>query len=290
MKILLAVDSSAESHVAVTEVAGRPWPQGTIVEVLSVVDLSYGWNAPGLSETLMRSADEAVRAASAVIKSSGLESTSVVLNGDPKAVVTDYAAEAGADLVVVGSQEHSDVGRFLLGSVARAVVRHAPCSVEIMRSRSGAGAMKVLLATDGSTFSQAAARSVAARPWPAGTEVRVVSVVELSPAWFRAPYPAYFDPKAMEELRGEAMKRAQDAIAQAEQIIADAGLPESSTVEIPSASEPEIILNEAGQWGADLIVVGSHGRRGASRFLLGSVSEQVAFHANCSVEIVRTRQ
>ena len=49
----------------------------------------------------------------------------------------------------------------------------------------------------------------------------------------------------------------------------------------------ELILNEASAWGADLIVVGSHGRQGASRFLLGSVSEPVAFHANCSVEIVR---
>lgn len=289
MKILLAVDSSAESQVAVTQVASRPWPQGTVVEVLSVVDLSYGWNAPGLTETLMQTADEAVRASAERVKSLGVESTSLVLNGDPKAVIADYAAESAADLVVVGSHEHSDVGRFLLGSVARAVVRHAPCSVEIVRPRSGTGAMKILLATDGSKSSQAAAQSIASRLWPAGTEVRVVSVVELAPAWFRTPYPAYFDAKAMEELRGEAMKRAQDAIAQAEQIIADAGLPESSTVEVPSASAKEIILNEAAQWAADLIVVGSHGRSGASRFLLGSVSEPVAFHANCSVEIVRAR-
>ena len=289
MKIILALDSSAESQVAVAEVAARPWPQGTAVEVTSVVDLTYGWNAPGLSEALMQSAESAVRSAAERIKLAGLTSSRLVLTGDPKATVVDHAAQAGADLLVVGSHEHSDVARFLLGSVARSVVRHASCSVEIVRPRSSDGAMKLLLATDGSKCSLDAARSIAARPWPKGTEVRIVSVVELSPAWFRAPYPAYFDPKAMEDLRGSAMKAAQKAIAEAEETIQAAGLAESGTVCIPTASPQEMILQEATAWGADMIVVGSHGRRGASRFLLGSVSEPIAYHANCSVEIIRSR-
>lgn len=50
-----------------------------------------------------------------------------------------------------------------------------------------------------------------------------------------------------------------------------------------------MILDEATHWGADLIVVGSHGRRGVDRFLLGSVSEAVALHAACSVEVIRKR-
>jgi nucleotide-binding universal stress UspA family protein len=150
--------------------------------------------------------------------------------------------------------------------------------------------MKVLLATDGSTWSLAAAQSIAARPWPAGSEIRVISVVELSPAWFRKPYPAYLDPKAMEDLREAAMKRAQEAVAAAEEIVAAAGLPETGTVVVPSASPQGTILKEAAEWGADLIVAGSHGRRGAGRLLLGSVSEPVALHANCSVEIIRPRK
>ncbi len=259
------------------------------MEVVSAVDLSHGWDAPNLSEALMQSAQEAVRCAAKRLESSGIASSNLVLTGDPKSVVVDYAAQSGADLVVVGSHQASDVMQFLLGSVARAVVRFAPCSVEIVRPRSSTGGMKVLLATDGSECSLAAARSIASRPWPAGSEIRVMSVVELAAAWFRTPYPAYFDAKAMEQLRGDAMKRAQEAIAAAEQILADAGLTESGTVAVPSAAAKEVILNQAIEWGADLIVVGSHGRRGASRFMLGSVSEPVAFHANCSVEIVRAR-
>lgn len=289
MKVLLGVDSTSASQLAVDEVAARPWPPQTSVEVVTVIDLVDSWNAPDLNSTLMNSADQALSSASQRLREAGVDSSSAVLTGDPKEIMVNYAAQTGVDLVVVGSHESSDWMRFLLGSVARALVRHAPCSVEVVRSRSNAGALKILLATDGSEFSREAVRNVASRPWPAGTEIRAISVVELAPAWLRAPYPAYFDPKAMEELRGEAMQRAQAAITAAEQVLADAGFPESGTVVIPSASPQQMILNQAAEWNADLIVLGSHGRRGAGRFLLGSVSEEVAFHANCSVEIIRAR-
>ncbi|MGD0435542.1 MAG: universal stress protein [Bryobacteraceae bacterium] len=287
MKILLAVDSSAASEAAAKAIAARPWPKDTTIQILSVADTSSAWNAPELEEGLLKSAQEAVSAAADLLKSPAIAATSLVLTGDPKTVVVDYASQTEVDLIVVGSHDESDAMRFLLGSVTRAVVRFAPCSVEIVRPRLNSEAWKVLLATDGSPCSEAAARSIAARPWPAGSEFRVFGVAELSQAWFRIPYPAYFDPKAMEDLRGEAMKRAEDAVMAAEKILADAGLSESANEAVPSASVKELILTEAAQWGADLIVAGSHGRRGASRFLLGSVSEPVAFHATCSVEIVR---
>ena len=104
---------------------------------------------------------------------------------------------------------------------------------------------------------------------------------------FSAPYPPYLSPHAMENLRGEAMRRAEQALTGAEQIVTDGGLPESSTVAVPVATAQELILKEADDWGADLIVLGSHGRRGWNRFMLGSVSEAVALHAGCSVEIIR---
>lgn len=290
MRILLAIDSSPASQVAVGEVANRPWPQGTVVEVASAAEVYSAWDAPGVDEAIIKAADEAVQAAAERIKTSGVSATSLVLTGDPKVAVIDYAAESGADFVIVGSHEASGAIRFLLGSVARAVVRHAPCSVEIVRQRSGSGPLKVMLATDGSEFSLEAVRSVASRPWPAGSEFRVVSVAELPPVWFLTPYPAYLDHKAMEELRAASMRRAEEAIGASEAILADAGFPESATVAVPSASAQEVLIAQATEWGADLIVLGSHGRRGASRFLLGSVAEPVAFHAHCSVEIIRARK
>jgi nucleotide-binding universal stress UspA family protein len=195
----------------------------------------------------------------------------------------------GADFVVVGSRGMSALTRFLLGSVAAAVSRFAPCSVEIVRAapsdQPNRTAMKILLATDGSECSQLAARSIAERPWPIRSEFRVVSVPELS-----APVLQMISHSAMDKLRGDAMKRAEDAEAAAEEILSDAGLTESGTVAASAAMPKEIILQNAEEWEADLIVCGSHGRRGLSRFLLGSVSEAVAAHAKCSVEIIRQRK
>jgi nucleotide-binding universal stress UspA family protein len=289
VKIVLAIDSSAASEVAVAEVAQRPWPDGSLVDVVSAVDSYSTWSAPGLSDALTGSAGKLVTEVAARLETSGLTCTSHVLTGRPKAAVVDYAAQSSADLVVVGSHEDSNTVRFLLGSVAKAVVQHAPCSVEIVRPRAGTGAMKILLATDGSDSSQNAASSIASRPWPQGSEVRVLSVVELSAAWFREPAPAYLEPEAIEDLRAKAMKHAQDAAASAEKILAGSAVATSTTVAIPSAATKEVIVTQAAEWGADLLVLGSHGLRETARFLLGSVSEPVALHAPCSVEIIRPR-
>jgi len=108
-------------------------------------------------------------------------------------------------------------------------------------------------------------------------------VIELAVPMFQAPYPS----STMETLRSEAMKRSQEAIMAAEQILTDVGLQASGTVSVLLASPKEIIPDEASRCGADLIVVGSHGRRGINRFLLGSISEAVAIHTDCSVEVIR---
>ena len=287
MRILLAVDSAKTSELAVRQLGARIWPSGTAVEVLCVVEPSYIEEIPQLIEGVKQRADDLVRDTASQIKALGLASTPTVLTGDPKDIIVAHAAETGTDFVLVGAHQGGESSRFLFGSVARAVVRLAPCSVEVLRSPAddvaGPRPMKVLLATDGSECSAQAARSVAGRPWPAGTEIRILSVVELGLSLFHVPFP----PAAEETLRAEAMKHTQDAIREAEQILLDAGLPASETISVLLSGTKAIILDEASKWGADLIVLGSHGRRGIHRLLLGSVSEAVAMHAGCSVEIIR---
>jgi nucleotide-binding universal stress UspA family protein len=287
MKVLLAIDSSAASEVALNEVAVRPWPPGTTVEVLGVVDPSHFLDVPQLVEKVTQRTEELVQHAAERLGISGIEATPLLLSGDPKAIIVDRAGPMNADFVVIGAHGSAGVTLFLLGSVARAVVRFSPCSVEVVRARmrenGGRRGMKILLATDGSECSLKAARSIAGRPWPTGTEIRILSVIELVVPMFQAPYPS----STMETLRSEAMKRSQEAIMAAEQILTEVGLQASGTVSVLLASPKEIIPDEASRWGADLIVVGSHGRRGINRFLLGSVSEVVAMHADCSVEVIR---
>ena len=149
--------------------------------------------------------------------------------------------------------------------------------------------MKILLAIDGSSFSDVAVAEMARRPWPAGSEIKVLSVFELplppTPEAWAIP-PEYF-----EELTSSARSKARTIVEAAIEALKKA-LGESAAIngEYLQGSPKSVILDEAERWGANLIVVGSHGYRAWERFLLGSVSQAVVAHAKCSVEVVRSRK
>jgi len=291
MKLLLAIDSSKGSQTAVDEVAARPWPAGSTAEVLSVVEPAHLWTVSISSEEAAQHAKELVECAAREITSAGLKAAGITAGGDPKTVILDHLTRMNADLAVVGSHGVSAVARFLLGNVAASVARHATCSVEIVRApRGGHPARKILLATDGSGCSKAAAISIASRPWPGGVEIRVLSVVEfylLTAQTFLEP--PFIPSSQIPVLQEDALKYAKEAVAQATALLSPSGAKISQSVSVLLKSPRTVILEEATQWGADLIVVGSHGRRGINRFFMGSVAESVATHADCSVEVVRRR-
>jgi nucleotide-binding universal stress UspA family protein len=144
--------------------------------------------------------------------------------------------------------------------------------------------MRILLATDGSSYSVAASESVARRPWPQGTEVKIISIAEITPLVVE---PWYIDARLMQSVVDEQTRQAQEAVSSAERVINSAHLKSSTAMPVGAASG--IILDEAEAWEADLVVVGSHGRHGLERLLIGSVSESVAIHAHCSVEVIRKK-
>ena len=287
MRILVAVDSLDVADLALQHFRLRPWPAGSTVEVLCVVDTADLSNVPQLIEDLTEHGEELAHYTARKIEELGIPALGMVLSGHPKHVIVDHAEEIGADLILIGSHEQMERRRFLLGRVAKAVLRAAPCSIEVLRAPvepwKTLRPLKVLLATDGSDCSLLAARSIANRPWPAGTEVRTLSVVEPEASLLYVPFP----PGAAETLRAQAMRRTQKAIQEAEEIVTEAGLRASETISVLLMEPESIIATAAGEWKADLIVLGSHGRRGFNRLLLGSVSEAVALHAGCSVEVVR---
>jgi nucleotide-binding universal stress UspA family protein len=183
----------------------------------------------------------------------------------------------GADLILVGSHGHGAIGRFLLGSVAQAVLRTATCSVEIVRTPNTSRAVprRVLLATDGSDCSLAAAHAMAAELWPEGSVFKLLSAEESLIVGNETAYPN----SLIEELIAMAQDRARSAVEQAKNILQRAGLTVDDASSVPPGEPRSIILDEAKEWGAELIVLGSHGRRGLDRLLVGSVSEAVAVHA-----------
>src|SRR5258706_131767 len=180
MKILVAIDSSPSSEVVLREVTARPWPRGSTICVINVLDLfafpsGVGGVGP-VTDAEGRAARILVEDAAKRLSREEVDVMTTVTEGYPPTSIVAYASEWGADFIVVGSHGHSGISRFLLGSVAQSVVRGAHCSVEIVRGRNseGRGGFRILLAIDGSPHSAAAARSVASRPWPEGTEVKLV--------------------------------------------------------------------------------------------------------------------
>jgi nucleotide-binding universal stress UspA family protein len=145
--------------------------------------------------------------------------------------------------------------------------------------------VKILVAVDGSQFSEAAAQALVSQTRMQDAEVLVLEVVE--PLIFSAPpqmAPGYAPEMAARQ--EEQLKAAQQTVNATADTLRRAGFKrvDTRTVEAETRSG---ILSVAEDWKADLIVLGSHGRRGLQRFFLGSVAEGVARHAKSSVLIVR---
>lgn len=287
MKLLIAVDSAISTEVLVDAVGVRPWSSDTTAHVLSVVadadvplDVwrEFGYGKDAVRREMERRGEQITAHAVRRLKEIGIPAEVVVARGDARHLIPFFARKWSSDLIFVRAHVRRDLTHWMLDSVARAVVTSAPCSVQIVRGAREDRAhtldskRKVLLATDGSEISAAAARAVAARPWPEGSEFKIVSVDE---------------PWAIKRARVSHGEQAQEAVNSAEQLLASAGLKVTGAV--LSGDPKEVILEEAQKWAADLIVVGSHGRQGFKRFLLGSVSEAVAMNASCSVVVVRER-
>lgn len=147
--------------------------------------------------------------------------------------------------------------------------------------------MKILLAIDGSKCSEAAVDSLIKNYKPEGAEVLVFHAVEtvklMPPSYGYGVGPMFVQDyvKIADQWREEG----KSLVANAEKRLQAAGFKTSTMMEEGDARE--LILDRARDWKPDLILVGSHGKKGLDRFLLGSVSEAIARHATCSVQIVR---
>ena len=297
MRLLLAVDSVDSAELVASSVAARPWGPGTRARVLTVIDYALipidlvnetGGQMKLIRPEMEKRAGQVTVRAVELLRQSGVEAEEEIGGGDPRMVIVDRAGEWGADLIYVRSHVYRDISRWMMGSVAQVVLRSAPCSVGVIRAAADDGAaphapggMRILLATDGSEYSRAAARSVSERLWPEGTEVKVIGVVNPN---VRSVYAVA---EVMVTQEGEA-EGLRGAVNETVKIISDSGL--RATGETTVGDAKTLIVERAKEWGAHLVVVGSHGRRGSERLFLGSVSEFVANNAHCSTEVIRQQR
>ena len=143
--------------------------------------------------------------------------------------------------------------------------------------------MKVLLAVDHSKISQVAMNALIAHVNPKEADILVLHVLEPVSGYPRGQTWGYV--LDAEHILEEQRESGKELLTRVSKALGEKGFNVATALE--EGNPKAVILDSAAKWGADLIILGSHGRRGVDRFLLGSVSEAVARHANCSVEIVR---
>ena len=290
MRVLIAMNATPDGHEIVREAVARPWPANSKFLLLHVLDPFPFARVPISLERARAAARKELEGAAEELRKIGWSMDTNVILGRARQAVTKAADAWKADLVLVGTHGGGALQRTLLGSTARAVLRHAHCSVEIVRStekpkkETGARTTRILVATDGSEFSAAAIRAVAARAWPKGSVAKVMSIPE--PFLPMSQFP-FFEVEEVERLNTASLKAARKYASAGADALFNADLKATADTPFPESSNGREIVKEAERWHADLIVIGSHGRRGFDRWYMGSVSEYVALHAPCSVEVIR---
>lgn len=293
MKVLLATDGSDASSVAVQLVAGLAWQPGTTIRIITALDTvrlagpwatmtSYG--LADLEASLLDELEAVLVTAEAALTATGATLERQVLLGRPSAAIVDQASEMGADLIVVGNRGQGPFRTMLLGSVSAEVVDHAPCPVLVAR---GATMSRILLAHDGSVLARAAEDLVAGMPPLASLPVEVLSVVRthepsadtLAPSTMGRSMEVYGSAVEESRLHHEAVARGA-----AERL---GHLGRAATWGVRAGDPARALVEEAEAKGIDLIALGTHGRTGIDRLVMGSVARNVLTHAHCSVLIVR---
>jgi nucleotide-binding universal stress UspA family protein len=299
MKILLAVDGSEAAERATALVRSVAWPARTEIRVISVVRpfIDFGEGAAGgeplgIPEDTVERVQAAAHAeaervageAAATLTADDRVVQQTVLEGRPPDAIVAVANQINAELIAVGSRGRGAIGSAVLGSVSSEVVDSAGRSVLVVRQPQ---VTRVVLADDGSADA-AAAREVLVS-WPAfrALPVRVVTVKEPSQTWYGWLAPPA--PNVIQELadasRASAEAHASMAAQDVERLKA-AGLAAEPDVRDGDAGSQ--ILESAKEFGADLIVMGTHGRSGLDRLLVGSVTRKVLHMGQASVLIARS--
>ena len=307
MNVLLAFDGSKSSVAALHDLAAAGLDADTRFLVVTVAEVWHPLEPESLEQdplpefipTGLRSLHERSNRELSRAFQIADEGADLLRNSFPAATINAQAyadspslgilaqaEEWGAEMIVVGAQGRSMLGRLLLGSVSHKVLAEAHCPVRIGRAKPHrrSGPPRLLLGVDGSIGSERMVEMVASRRWPAGAEARIVSALDLyfptvfpqqseeSEEWFAANHNRQRE--RMEEVAASVASRLQ-------------GVGFGTSIMVQEGSPKKMLLQEAERMDADTIFLGAKGVRGLERFLLGSVSSAVATRAGCSVEVIR---
>ena len=272
--ILAAVDGSGPSLHALEQAFRLPGCRVTAAAVVPPFPGNLKEAGPGVEARLEAPYAAALAHCRDLAAARGLSLKTLLLKGEPHEALSAAAREQGCDLVVIGKRGHDLPPGSRMGKVTERVIGYCPLDVLVAPVRGSLGLDRLLLPVDGSRFSrQAAARALTL----AGTDARLLAISVLdAPPGFVTEVPEV----------------ARDLLDNLETLVADVarqadahGLPCETRVVVGPAART--ILAVAQEWQAGLIIMGSHGRTGLKRLLMGSVTERVVGEAPCPVLVVK---
>lgn len=288
-KLLCPIDFSAGSRQAVTAAARLA------IEADAELILLHAWSVPTaafplevpfpptlvdhLTGEAHRCLDTAVRDATAL---GARRVSSMLVNGAPWSAIVETLAEPSFDLAVIGTHGRTGLARVLLGSIAEKVIRHAPCSVLAIRPDSAPRPfLHILCPIDFSAESRCAVAEAAALVRPGGAGITLLHVVE-APVGYTGELP---EDDFLRDLDRRSAAQLETWVAE---LRGKVSVPVTAWSRVGWAGA-EILAALERKQSVDLVVMGSHGRTGLKRVLLGSVAEKVVRHARCPVYVARQR-
>lgn len=280
LSIVLAVDDSEHSRVAIEEVKEAQWPAGSELTIVNVVDVPF---SVAVSSQHSDKAEAFVQDVASSIYDANKtlhRIETMVVNGDIKTEIYELLRQSGTELLVTGSRS-----RKRMESLSHTLLLSAHCSVRICRKKKSTAETKVLVALDDSVFSAHALLEIARRPWKENTEFICVSAIP-NLAGFLQDYTDCYE---IDELQSNRNKQVQLAEQRLEKAVAklQANIPQArARYAVIDGDASDAILEFAENENVNLIVLGSAGKNLAERIVVGSVSEAIAVWANCSVEVI----
>jgi len=292
--LLVPYDGSEPADAALACALAIAGPAGTLT-VVTVVDETaviaqsantmLAFDPTPLIEALDAQGMALLEAAAARCRAAGLTPVVELVHETPTAGIVAAIATCHADLVVMGTHARSGVARLFLGSTTEGVLRLSPVPVLTVRTAdhvAPAPFATVLVALDNSEPAEGAAAIAAMLERDAGAQVVACHAVDTA-RLFDAALNYGFDP---EELLGE---RRGAGLEVARAALAHGGLATTTPVTIVEGTAAQAVLDAAEARAATAIIVGTHGRRGLRRLVLGSVAEGVVRGSRLPVLVVPTR-
>lgn len=286
-KILCPTDFSAGSQHALqiaTRMARETKAQLVIAHAWYIPATAYSLEAPFppyVAQTIVDDAQRALDATvSEAIAAGATNTTGKLFSGLPWMKIVDELESGDYDVCILGSHGRSGLARVLLGSVAEKVVRHAPCSV--LAVRKDEPFEHALVPTD---FSESAAFAVDLATTLVGPSGRItlLHVIEVPVAYSGEITIADF----ARDLDRHATAALDNELARIKRVAPGLKVDARSRIGYPGAQALAALDDDPT---VELVVMGSHGRTGIKRALMGSVAEKVVRHARCAVLVARKRR